>query len=84
MIIRNADQYAFQVAVEWAANESWNPGLDDLPPFYAADPDGFLMGYIGDEPVACISVVRYGAEFGFLGFYIVSPAHRGQGCGWKI
>jgi RimJ/RimL family protein N-acetyltransferase len=39
------------------------------------------MGWLGGQPVASISVVRYGAGFGFLGFYIVVPRHRGQGHG---
>lgn len=68
-------------AVGWAAAEGWNPGLADAGAFRAQDPDGFLMGWIGDEPVSSISVVRYGGGFGFLGFYIVTPARRGQGHG---
>ena len=68
-------------AIEWAAAEGWNPGLHDAACFYAADPTGFLMGVLDGEPVATISVVKYGASFGFLGLYIVSPAHRGQGYG---
>jgi hypothetical protein len=31
------------------------------------------MGYLGDEPIASISVVRYSSAFGFLGLYIVRP-----------
>lgn len=72
------------VAIEWAAAEGWNPGLDDAAAFLDTDPDGFLMGWIGDQPVACVSVVRHSASFGFLGFYICHPDHRGQGHGWAL
>jgi hypothetical protein len=68
----------------WAEAEGWNPGHDDAPAFAAADPDGFLVGLIEGEPAASISVVRYGADFGFLGFYIVRPEHRGHGHGLEI
>jgi GNAT superfamily N-acetyltransferase len=72
------------VAVDWAAAEGWNPGLHDADCFYAADPSGFLMGWLGDTPIAAISVVKYGASFGFLGFYMVQPEFRGQGYGWQL
>jgi GNAT superfamily N-acetyltransferase len=72
------------VAVDWAAAEGWNPGLHDADCFYAADPSGFLMGWLGDTPIAAISVVKYGASFGFLGFYMVRPEFRGQGYGWQL
>ena len=68
-------------AVEWAAAEGWNPGDDDAAAFLAADPEGFLMGFLGEEPVACISVVAYGTAYGFLGLYICRPEHRGRGHG---
>ncbi|MEL6399438.1 MAG: GNAT family N-acetyltransferase [Cyanobacteria bacterium J06607_6] len=71
-------------AINWAAAEGWNPGLHDADCFYAADPEGFLMGWLDDEPIAAISVVKYGTSFGFLGFYLVKPAFRGQGYGWQI
>lgn len=75
-------------AADWAAAEGWNPGLSDATAFQAADPFGFLMGFRtdprGDEPAACISVVRYGAGFGFLGFYIATPAARGKGLGYAV
>lgn len=69
---------------DWAATEGWNPGLADASCFRAADPDGFLVGTLDGVPVASISVVRYGEGFGFLGFYIVVPAMRGQGWGYRI
>lgn len=81
VVIRRASLTEFSTVVEWAAEEGWNPGLDDLEAFYSTDPDGFLMGWINGEPVSSISVVRYGEDFGFLGFYIVSPKHRGKGVG---
>ena len=69
---------------EWAADEGWNPGNTDMQAFFATDPGGFLIGRLEGEPIACISVVRYGAGFGFLGFYIVRPPWRGKGHGLRI
>lgn len=71
-------------AVEWAAKEGWNPGLYDIEAFYTTDPKGYFMGFLDDEPVASISAVSYGGQFGFLGFYIVKPEHRGKGYGIKV
>lgn len=71
-------------AVDWAADEGWNPGHHDADAFYAVDERGFLVGELRDEPVACISVVAYDESFGFLGFYIVRPEHRGRGYGLQM
>ena len=84
LVIRQMTRTDLDIAVEWAAAEGWTPGLDDVDAFYAADPGGFLMGFLGDAPVAAISVVAYGPAFGFLGFYIVRPEHRGNGYGLTI
>lgn len=72
------------IAIEWAAAEGWNPGDDDARCFHAADGEGFLMGRLGLLPIATISVVRYGAGFGFLGLYIVRPEYRGRGYGMRL
>ena len=69
------------LVIDLAAAEGWDPGLHDASCFAAADPTGFFAGWIGDEPVATISVVKYGTTFAFLGLYIVKPAFRGRGCG---
>ena len=82
--IRPMRRDELDTALQWAAHEGWNPGLHDAACFHAADPQGFLVGLRGDEPIACISVVRYGASYGFLGLYIVAPEHRGQGHGWAL
>ncbi|MGJ3261364.1 MAG: GNAT family N-acetyltransferase [Rhodospirillales bacterium] len=79
--IRPASADEFAIAIDWAADEGWNPGLDDLAAFHATDPQGFVMGFVDGTPVSSISVVRYPDGYGFLGFYIVHPAHRGTGLG---
>ncbi|MER7465902.1 GNAT family N-acetyltransferase [Streptomyces sp. NPDC097981] len=68
----------------WADEEGWNPGESDRFAFAVADPASFLVGRIDAEPVACISAVRYGPAFGFIGFYIARPAVRGQGYGIRL
>jgi hypothetical protein len=82
--IRTMTRPDIDMAVDWAAQEGWNPGLHDAGCFHAADPKGFLVGLLGNEPVAAISVVKYGRSFGFLGFYIVLPKYRGMGFGIQI
>ncbi len=84
LTIRVMDRTDLDRALLWAAAEGWNPGLGDAECFQAADPDGFLVGCLGDEPVASISVVRYSAGFGFLGLYIVRPDRRGRGFGHRL
>ena len=73
-----------ELAIAWAAQEGWNPGRQDASCFYAADPTGFLMGFLNGEPIAAISAVKYGESFGFIGLYIVKPAFRGQGYGLAL
>ena len=82
--IRTMSRQELDIAVEWAAQEGWNPGWHDAGCFHAADPQGFLVGMLGDEPIATISAVKYGASFGFMGCYIVKPKQRGAGYGIKI
>jgi predicted N-acetyltransferase YhbS len=80
-VIRTMARAEVDLAVEWAAREGWNPGRHDAAAFYAADREGFLLGCLDGEPVGCVSAVRYGAGYGFLGFYIVVPGQRGRGLG---
>lgn len=82
--IRSMSRAEVDLAVEWAAREGWNPGLHDAAVFHACDPDGFLIAHMGTQPVAVCSAVRYGAHFGFVGFYIVEPSWRGQGHGLAL
>jgi GNAT superfamily N-acetyltransferase len=82
--IRAMTRQEVNIATGWAAEEGWNPGLYDADCFYAADPNGFLVGLFDDMPIATISAVKYGSSFGFLGFYMVKPDYRGKGYGIQI
>jgi len=82
--IRRMRRDEVDLAIEWAAAEGWNPGLHDAECFHAADPDGFLIAYLGKQAIGCISVVAYDAAFAFLGLYIVRPEFRGRGWGLKL
>ena len=82
--IRAMSRAELDLAIGWAREEGWNPGLHDATPFHAADPEGFLVGVLDGRPISSISVVRYGQAFGFLGLYIVIPEHRGRGYGYRL
>ncbi|MGC9514862.1 GNAT family N-acetyltransferase [Methanocrinis sp.] len=82
--IRRMRRDEVELAIDWAAAEGWNPGLHDADCFYSADPEGFFIGLLDDEPVGCISAVAYGRTFGFLGLYIVRREFRGRGFGMDL
>ncbi len=73
-----------QLALDWAAAEGWNPGLNDAECFFAADPDGFFVGRLDGEPIACGFAVIYDDSLAFFGGYIVRPEFRGQGFGMRL
>ena len=84
---RTATLRDLSLILDWAADEGWNPGLDDAEAFFAADPAGFFVAVDEqDNPVASISVVNHTDDFAFLGLYIVRKEFRGRGIGlglWK-
>ena len=82
--IRAATQKELTTIVAWAAAEGWNPGIDDVGPFWAADPEGYLVLEDAGEIKAAISLVRHTPDFAFLGFYMVTPTARGQGLGLTL
>ncbi|MEI3853317.1 MULTISPECIES: GNAT family N-acetyltransferase [Ensifer] len=82
--IRRASRAELDIMIEWAAEEGWNPGLGDVGPFWAADPDGYWIADGEDGPVGAISLVRYNESYAFLGFYITRPEHRGKGIGRQL
>jgi ribosomal protein S18 acetylase RimI-like enzyme len=84
LVVRAMSEADLALALEWAAAEGWNPGLHDAHCFYSADPQGFFVGERDGLPIGCVSAVRYGSGFGFLGLYIVKAEHRGQGFGLAL
>jgi len=82
--IRKMTRTDMDLAVDWAAEEGWNPGRHDANCFYATDPNGYFMAFHGGEPVGCISAVAYDENFGFIGFFIVKPQYRGGRIGIQL
>ena len=79
--VRAATLEEWRQVTEWANGEGWNIGYHDAECFFAADPDGFFIGRVGDRPVAAVSLVNYSDDFAVWGHYLVDPAHRGKGYG---
>ncbi|MBM4326688.1 MAG: GNAT family N-acetyltransferase [Deltaproteobacteria bacterium] len=82
--IRRMMRSEIDIAIDWAEAEGWNPGIHDADCFYAADPNGFLIGLLDNEPVAMVSAVTYGESYGFMGFYIVKPEVRNRNYGVRL
>ena len=74
----------FQLLVSWAANEGWNPGIDDATIFWNTDPDGYMGCFYKDRLIGGGSIVSYDGLFGFMGFFIVHSDYRGKGIGKKL
>lgn len=83
-IIRTLSLAEVATLVDWAAGEGWNPGRQDAAAFHAADPEGFLGAFVGEEMVAGIAAVAYGGDFGFIGLYVCRPDMRGKGYGKAV
>lgn len=83
-VFRQASAAQLHRVLDWAAEEGWNPGLDDAAAFHAADPGGFFLAEVGGAAVAAISVVNHSDTFAFLGLYLCRPAFRGKGLGYAL
>lgn len=71
-------------AVDWAAAEGWNPGLDDAARFLEHDPGAFIGVARDGEMAGTVSCALYGDHYAFIGFYIVRPDLRGRGIGLRL
>lgn len=75
---------AARQAVEWAAAEGWNPGLDDVERFLAADAGAFMATEVDGDTLGTVSCALYGHAYAFIGFYIVRADVRGNGIGTAL
>lgn len=82
--IRRMKSNEIQLAIDWARIEGWNPGQNDADCFYKADPHGFFIGLIDQEPIATGAAIAYDDRFAFCGLYIVKKNFRHQGFGMKL
>jgi hypothetical protein len=82
--IRAMTRAELDMLVEWAAEEGWNPGLDDAEVFWATDPEGFVAAELDGELIGGGSIVAYERQFGFMGFFIIRRDRRRHGLGDRL
>ncbi len=83
-MIRRMTQDELNIPIEWATKEGWNPGVNDVDCFYFADPNGFFVGLLDNQPIATGAAVIYDDHYAFCGLYIVKPEYRGLGYGLQL
>jgi GNAT superfamily N-acetyltransferase len=82
--IRNLKAHELTIALDWAKEEGWNPGVYDAKTFFVADPFGFFAGELNGEIIAVSSAVNYDNNNAFWGLYIVKKSFRGNGYGLAL
>lgn len=73
-----------QIAIDWAKEEGWDPGIHDAETFYVADPNGFFVGEIDHEIISTACVINYDKHSAFGGLYIVKKPFREMGYGMAM
>lgn len=81
LTIRNMTRPEVDELVAWAAAEGWNPGLHDADAFWATDSEAYIAAEKEGELIGGGAITSYGGDYGFMGFFIVKPEHRGHGYG---
>lgn len=84
LLISRMDEAEVATAIDWAAEEGWNPGLHDAEAFFAADPTGFYAAREDGQIVGVCSVVCYDPNYAFAGLFIVPAERRGEGIGMAL
>lgn len=83
-LIRPLLESELSLANQWAIREGWNPGVEDARIFNAIDPGSLMTLEVGGKPVGAISAVRLSKDYGFAGFFVLSPEHRRARFGWML
>jgi len=84
VVIRAMTRAELDQLVGWAADEGWNPGIDDAEVFWATDRDAFIAVEIDGEFAGGGSIVSYQRRYGFMGLFIVRRDRRGRGLGDRL
>lgn len=88
VIIEPMNEQQAETAWLLAAQEGWNPGLDDHRILPLIDPEGCVAISVkhssgGKTMAGCMCVVDWGG-YGFIGMYIVKKEFRGKSLGRKL
>ncbi|MCP9880890.1 GNAT family N-acetyltransferase [Cyanobium sp. Alchichica 3B3-8F6] len=82
--IRALNKADLPLVTAWARAEQFAPGRGDFAIYRHTDRQGFWVGCLDGRPIGCIAGVRYNAEYGFIGLFLVQPEYRGQGYGRQL
>ncbi|ORX91302.1 hypothetical protein K493DRAFT_304172 [Basidiobolus meristosporus CBS 931.73] len=83
-VIKPATLEESKIIHQWGDKEGWNSGVHDWETLFHANPDGFLVGHLNDEPIACIAIFRYENQVAYMGWYYVLKEYRGKGYGFTL
>jgi hypothetical protein len=84
LLIRAMTRGELDTLVGWAADEGWNPGIDDAEVFWATDPEAFVSAELDGELVGGGAIVSYERRYGFMGLFIVRKDRRGHRLGDRL
>jgi len=82
--IRALTKADLPLVTAWARAEQFAPGRGDVAIYRHTDRQGIWVGCLDGRPIGCIAGVRYNAEYGFIGLFLVQPEFRGQGYGRQL
>jgi len=82
--IRTLEKADLPTVIGWARAERFAPGVGDVAIYRHTDRQGLWVGCLGGRPIGCIAGVRYNAEYGFIGLFLVQPDQRGKGYGRQL
>ena len=82
--IRPLAEAQIPLVTAWARQEGFTPGSGDVAIYRQTDCQGVWLGWLDQTPIGCIAGVRYNADYGFIGLFIVRADQRGHGYGIQL